>query len=718
MADTYINRSFGGQWISYQIQKPIIEFKFNGYRNTGMGIGCTENNTGIATYSSDKTYRDFGADGKHAYGVRAWFNGTQWIVGFVGFTKNQLKYDNNIVLNIVTGSVAKGLIYTTREETNIAELVFRYQHDSEDFYNQNEIIGTKDFSAEIVANCPIIRTDTNRNLVLLKDGRKVPLTTSVLLSDIAESEFLNSFKLSDLDSNYYIKSSIDSYTLLSNGNKKDVVSMTANTSWTEKNDSRQSSPYLVETKYNGFKCLKLFPTVKVDTSTYDATYNGVADYGNGNVEVSIYELYTTYPTIDAPQTSILKNLGYYYINRQVKEQTGDTLKVIQPTVFDTNIPIFADEQTGFNWSFANTNGDIDTADNLIKDALNYGELDAFNPIGDNIVSMLIDAGYTQQAMAMQFAMPKGTLSELANNLFNTDTSISSAISEGLKMYGANPVNVIIDLQYYPFNVVNYVQNSIDSYIYFGSYKMDFNGTLNKLYNTKCVIDCGTLIYPEQTNTFLDYEPFTELYIYLPYIGVNKLDIASYINRIISLSYIVDIMTGKCSAVLKANDIITDTFSGEIGAKQCISSIDYASYAQNKVKNVANIGNNMLKFAEGGLQGLSGTTGSVDIANGAIGFAQSLYDGYQSQNSQHISIRGSNTPTTSFAMPQYAYFYTIRNETIFPDNEKELIGYPSISGGKVKDFSGFLKCSKVSLISNCTVAEKKEIYELLQNGIYI
>lgn len=734
MADTYVNRQFSGNWENYKRNKPAISFTFTGYTNGGGNVGCKGGTTGDAAYTMtvyDSYEELWNVDGIHAKCcIAAWFNGSNWILSPIGFPSGWNTFTNkrkDMLKNGVAGVIGRDYHFVTSAETNTPELVFRNLHDEYPMFNfNNEEIGTKVFGAELNANCPIIQTDTNRNLVLLKDGSKVPLNASVLYEDIDPSAFLNGHDLEeDPYTEYYIYTKAAKYDVDGNGNKTNVHEMQADSQWVEFNSQRLSAPYLVETEFNGIPCLKLFGTFETsETEQYEQTFSAFSSYGNGAFEFTFKDLYKSVASISSehtpPDYAILKNLGYYYYENAAKK-VGLKIDTVQIINFETNIPIFADESKGSEWSYERSYGDQQKADELLKEnALNDTESDdKFNPIGDELNETTIDEGYTQQAMSTQYALDTPSLVELANNLFNTDVSVQGALTDGLKLYGANPINCVIDLQYYPFDVPAHIQNSPENYIYFGSYKMDFTNSFDKLYNTKCVIECGSVIYPEQTGTYLDYEPYTELYIYLPYVGVQKLDVNTYNGKVIDLKYIVDIQTGMCEAVLFADNIIRDNFSGNMGAKQCISSIDYASYAQKKGSNLYDTVNNMIKFGEGGLALAKGGFGAgADAASALFGFEKGMFNLYQTQNAQHISIRGSVTPTTAFAMPQYAYFYTVKQDVIFPNNEQALIGYPSNTGGKVRNFKGFLQCSQVSINTTATESEKAKLYALLKSGIYI
>ena len=79
-----------------------------------------------------------------------------------------------------------------------------------------------------------------------------------------------------------------------------------------------------------------------------------------------------------------------------------------------------------------------------------------------------------------------------------------------------------------------------------------------------VIDCGKVTLTEEQQNVLDYSPFAKLEIYLPFIGTKELDIDVIRGKEIQLIYKVNVMSGKCLAVLQYNNIPLYQFDGTIG----------------------------------------------------------------------------------------------------------------------------------------------------------
>ena len=74
------------------------------------------------------------------------------------------------------------------------------------------------------------------------------------------------------------------------------------------------------------------------------------------------------------------------------------------------------------------------------------------------------------------------------------------------------------------------------------------------------VSCGDITVNEVYENENDYKN-TQCEIYLPFIGNNTVNTADIMNKVINLEYRINVITGDCLAILKAGDIVVNTFSG-------------------------------------------------------------------------------------------------------------------------------------------------------------
>lgn len=99
--------------------------------------------------------------------------------------------------------------------------------------------------------------------------------------------------------------------------------------------------------------------------------------------------------------------------------------------------------------------------------------------------------------------------------------------------GENPMNGIIDLRLFPFNVA--LKNSATQAepIVIGRTNTGVNG-IKLTENVNSLIDLGECTFFTKFKNFLDYEPYTTAQLYIPYIGVLPVSTAEFMGHRISV----------------------------------------------------------------------------------------------------------------------------------------------------------------------------------------
>lgn len=217
------------------------------------------------------------------------------------------------------------------------------------------------------------------------------------------------------------------------------------------------------------------------------------------------------------------------------------------------------------------------------------------------------------------------------------------------------------------------------------------------------VDCGNINIPEYYGNATDYEPYTTIHIYLPFIGIVPLKTNDVLGKQLHLEYGVDVMTGTCLAMLttiKGNSrIMCYTFAGNCAVQIPVSG---GNYSQMLV----------------GLAGfIGGTVGAVALGSPimALGAAHSLMSGNVSV--QHSGSLGSNAGACGTRIP---YVVITRKSAYDAQNYQHYYGFPSnnhVTLGTCKGYTQVKSCH-IETIGRATDNEKTEIETLLKNGIII
>lgn len=303
-----------------------------------------------------------------------------------------------------------------------------------------------------------------------------------------------------------------------------------------------------------------------------------------------------------------------------------------------------------------------------------------------------------------FALTGENVNSLADYLWNADESIFNEIVKGLALMGGNPIDGMIDLRLYPFDVVSKSSTTGASTIVVGRTDTKINGVKISDYNA--ILDLGGCTFFPYFGNFLDYEPFTSASLYIPYVGIVPISTGDFMGQTISCKMVVDITTGSCTAIVFANNIPIIYKNGNIGVEIPMTGSNSAEYASRVM---------------GGL-----TSGAADIALGAasksvgqvVSGVGSIVDSALSVNNTMYNTAGSSSPACGLWQPQNCYFIIQRPVPIVPDNYGHTIGYACNYQSAISECSGYTQTYNVDVSTiNAPESEKNAIAEILNSGFY-
>lgn len=344
-------------------------------------------------------------------------------------------------------------------------------------------------------------------------------------------------------------------------------------------------------------------------------------------------------------------------------------------------------------------------------------------------------------------------------LWNPDGTIYDDIVKALALLGENPMDSVVTLKLYPFDISRTRATYSYANICFGRKESPINAP--HLTSSNVVIfDLGSFIFNDagMTNDFRDYEPFSDYSLYIPFTGIIQLQAIECINTTITIKMIVDLITGSSTTVVYTNGVPYKYIDGQIGIDMPVTGRNMADYGKTILAGAlagAMAGKHLAGKAAGAI-----TSGHISAANTWASVASTANPGAEMENAENISSRetikavrtpsialglvgtvagaaigggltalmnapqpetaGSNSPATGLAKPLFPYFIVRRSDCWIPENYNHLYGRPLNEGGVVGDFTGFSKFAsiKVENIDGATPEEIKLIVELLQSGVYL
>lgn len=296
-------------------------------------------------------------------------------------------------------------------------------------------------------------------------------------------------------------------------------------------------------------------------------------------------------------------------------------------------------------------------------------------------------------------------------VFETQTELNSLFAlseflwsddflEALVKTVDNPMDAIISFNGVPFS--DSLQTSATSQVAVGNlYIPDcYTRKVSKQYAR---VDCGRLSIPATHGNYLDYEPYTEIRLFLPYIGFVSLSCADAVGKELDIAYHCDIITGQCVAYVK------DGTTGNV----------LYTYNGNCLQNLPMTGRNLPNMLTGILSatGIPTDLGSKGIAgfNSVMGAVSGGLQGVQGQYT-----RGGGINFTSGLMaPQRPYAIVTRRVPIVDANYNTYVGQPYFKTAQLSSVSGFTIVEQVQLSGIvATQGELDEIERLLKEGVIL
>ena len=230
-----------------------------------------------------------------------------------------------------------------------------------------------------------------------------------------------------------------------------------------------------------------------------------------------------------------------------------------------------------------------------------------------------------------------------------------------------------------------------------------SATVNEQY---IEVDCGSIDCYEEFGNVFDYDPYTKIALYLPFVGIVPLNVGDIMRSTISVKYGVDIFTGACIAMVDVsrdgNNATLYQYSGNCAVHYPLSNVQQSQLLSGLITVAAGIG---AIVATGGAAAPAAATG---IASGAM-------------SALHTNIgRSGGFSANSGAMGiKVPYLIIERPQTKIAETFPELAGYPTNYSCKLNECSGHVVVKHVHIEGiNATDSELDKINNLLMSGVIV
>lgn len=251
--------------------------------------------------------------------------------------------------------------------------------------------------------------------------------------------------------------------------------------------------------------------------------------------------------------------------------------------------------------------------------------------------------------------------------------------------------------------------------------------------TGTYIDMGSLTIEPYWNNYLDYS--SRIQIFLPYVGYQDLDVTDVMGKTLSLMYLVDYVSGDCTAQIYVDGDIHYQFKGNMAYRLPVGSDNFSDIIQQGIALGTSMITGGLAYGAAGTAleasyGLSkfSTTASESIAQeGLAADSASLAKASASKAANQFTTTvggdvvrggclGSNNGWFGCQVP---YVIINRPRLSLPDNYAHYHGFPCNMTKRLGDLQGYTEVSDIHLDNlGCTGDEEAMIDKLLHSGVII
>lgn len=299
----------------------------------------------------------------------------------------------------------------------------------------------------------------------------------------------------------------------------------------------------------------------------------------------------------------------------------------------------------------------------------------------------------KRSMFNLYQVNETTVRSITDYLWSTDLTNTL-----LKLY-SDPMDAILSMYVLPV-ASTHLQASTD--VILGNVNLNVKSSLVEAYQETYI--AGVIDVTHYNHDVRDYAPYSEYYLYLPYIGIVQLNAEDVVGSKLTIYYDVDLCTGSILARIWVE-------RGQLNAclyqytGSCIYILPITKLNQQNAITVAS--NAALNAISGSLTGGVMRAGAQAIEAGISGL--------QSHVSQGGSIGGNASITAS----PYPYIIIKHKTPQTPSGSNKYYGKPTLKTITLGKHKGFVRVKDINLSNiDLTKPEIDELETMLKEGVII
>lgn len=288
---------------------------------------------------------------------------------------------------------------------------------------------------------------------------------------------------------------------------------------------------------------------------------------------------------------------------------------------------------------------------------------------------------------------------------------------------------VVSCRLYPFNITRFTTLGTKNVVVGNgiNIKDSDNNNISSYYiNTKNWgrKKIATINFNEYFNSFLDYEPYTKIQIYLPYCDFIDIDVNFYMNKKLEIYFEVDFSTGNCMYLFVVDNDMIESHNGKIGIDIPLSQANGAEIGRNNLLNLLNMSRHTIGIASDYAykSGLKSTSKNINtyVESTMIQTGIGSVVDFINSNQKKFQKSSQQNGFLDFTKPQKIYMIISRPNVVIPSNYAHTIGIPSGKTSYLWQLNGFTIVDEIHLsdFQHATSDEVNEIEQLLKSGVIL
>lgn len=325
----------------------------------------------------------------------------------------------------------------------------------------------------------------------------------------------------------------------------------------------------------------------------------------------------------------------------------------------------------------------------------------------------------------KYLFNKQNVIDLSTWLYDEYAPTATTDSNNQSFLTQNPIDNIVSLIYYPIIISDIKGDKRNFKI--GNITPQNLHDIQTINNSSILVDLGFVEYFKYFNNFLDYEPYSNALLYLPFCGYVDLPSSDFIGHNVGVQYILDYATCSCDALVFRDNYLVKTITGQFGVQLPFGGIEHADYLNSIQRATTNYKQALISSATvigfgtfaAAINPLSVGASLFKLASSAVSVDQSVYE-LDHLKKPMVQSTSCTPSTCAFydLSPKIILKRPIFLDTYNPQIYGKTVGFACCINDYLYNYTGLTVCSDLYIECTGTVDEINMIKNYFQKGVIL